>query len=70
MVTRSSYLNSSCERSDIEGFSFSLPVVGVLFSPVVSRWLGRQACGGEKFVRAISQITVRCRKLILSRDIG
>ena len=32
-----------------------LRAVGVLFSPMVSRWAGGQAGGGKKFVRAVSQ---------------
>ena len=43
----------------------NLRAVGVLLSPMVSRWAG----GRKKFVRAVSE-TVRCRKLILGRDIA
>ena len=44
-----------------------LRAVGVLFSPMVSGWVGgrwEEVCPG-----CISE-TVRCRKLILGRDIG
>ena len=43
-----------------------LRAVGVLFSPMVSGWAGgrKRVCPG-----CISE-TVRCRKLILGRDIG
>ena len=39
-----------------------LRAVGVLFSPIVSGWVG----GGKKAVSFV----VSCRKLILGRDIG
>ena len=47
----------------------------VLFSPVVSRWVGVQAGGlvdvrREKVCSGCISETVRCRKLILGRDIG
>ena len=41
--------------------------VGVLFSLMVSRWVGRRQ--EEVCPDCISE-TVRCRKLILGRDIG
>ena len=49
--------------------------VGVLFSPMVSGWAGGQAScrvGGqrEKVCPGYISETVRCRKLILGRDIG
>ena len=37
--------------------------VGVLFSPMLSRWEVGRVGGGKK-------LAVRCRKLILGRDIG
>ena len=45
--------------------------VGVLFSPMVSGWSGVRAGGRREIVcpGCISE-TVRCRKLILGRDIG
>ena len=42
-----------------------LRAVGVLFSPMVSGWMGGRR---EKFVPAVSPKP--CRKLILGRDIG
>ena len=53
----------------------ALMAVGVLFSPMVSGWSGGRASGR---VRGRQEIvcpgciseTVRCRKLILGRDIG
>ena len=60
-------------------FSFITPqplmAVGVLFSPMVSRWSGGRPSGrvgGRREIvcpGCISE-TVRCRKLILGRDIG
>ena len=44
-----------------------LRAVGVLFSPMVSRWEGRQR---EKVCQFCISETVRCGKLILGRDIG
>ena len=53
--------------------------VRVLFSPMVSRWVGVQAGRsgiwvggqpGEKVCRGYISETVRCRKLKLGRDIG
>ena len=44
-----------------------LRAVGVLFSPMVSRWVGGR---WEKVCLACISETVRCRKLILGRDIG
>ena len=44
-----------------------LRAVGVLFSPMVSGWAGRQ---WEKVCPGCISETIRCRKLILSRDIG
>ena len=48
---------------------------GIVFSHGI--WMGGWASGGavgravgEKFLRAVSQKNVRCRKLILGRDIG
>ena len=48
-----------------------LRAVGVLFSPMVSGWAGGRAGGRREIVcpGCISE-TVRCRKLILGRDIG
>ena len=48
-----------------------LRAVGVLFSPMVSGWAGGRVCGRREIVcpGCISE-TVRCRKLILGRDIG
>ena len=52
-----------------------LRAVGVLFSPMVSGWAGRRTswwAGGrpEKVCPGCISETVRCRKLILCRDIG
>ena len=44
-----------------------LRAVGVLFSPMVSRWAGGRR---EKVCLGCISETVRCRKLILGRDIG
>ena len=44
-----------------------LRAVGVLFSPMVSRWAGGRR---EKVSSGCISETVRCRKLILGRDIG
>ena len=61
------------------GLTFITPqplrAVGVLFSPMVSGWAGgRASCrvGGrrEKVCPGCISETVRCRKLILGRDIG
>ena len=41
--------------------------VGVLFSPIVSGWAGWQR---EKVCPGCISETVRCRKLILGKDIG
>ena len=48
-----------------------LRAVGVLFSPMVSGWVGGRAVGRWEIVcpGCISE-TVRCRKFILGRDIG
>ena len=48
-----------------------LRAVGVLFSPMVSGWAGGWVGGRREIVcpGCISE-TVRCRKLILGRDIG
>ena len=43
-----------------------LKAVGVLFSPMVSGWTG----GREKVCPGCISETVRCRKLMLGRDIG
>ena len=45
-----------------------LRAVGVLFSPMVSRWAGRRVAG--KCLSGLYSEIVRCRKLILGRDIG
>ena len=45
-----------------------LRAVGVLFSPMVSGWAGGRAAG--KVCPGCISETVRCRKLILGRDIG
>ena len=42
-------------------------IVGVLFSPMVSGWAGGQR---ENVCLACISETVRCRKLMLGRDIG
>ena len=44
-----------------------LRAAGVLFSPMVSGWAGGQR---EKVCPGCISETVRCRKLILGRDIG
>ena len=44
-----------------------LRAVGVLFSPMVSGWAGGRQ---EKVCPGCIPETVRCRKLILGRDIG
>ena len=44
-----------------------LRAVGVLFSPMVSGWVGGLR---EKVCPGYISETIRCRKLILSRDIG
>ena len=44
--------------------------VGVLFSPMVSGWAGGRVGGREKVCPGCILETVRCRKLILGRDIG
>ena len=48
-----------------------LRAVGVLFSPMVSGWTGGRPGGWREIVcpGCISE-TVRCRKLILGRDIS
>ena len=52
--------------------NYCLRAVGVLFSPMVSGWVGGRAVGGrqEKNCPACISETVRCRNLILGRDIG
>ena len=45
-----------------------LRAVGLLFSPMVSRWADRWAAG--KVCLACISGTVRCRKLILGEDVG
>ena len=51
-----------------------LRAVGVLFSPMVSGWAGGRAGvragGGKRVCPGCISETVRCRKLILGRDIG
>ena len=48
-----------------------LRAVGVLFSPMVSGWVGGLVGGRqEKVCPGCISETVRCRKLILGRDIG
>ena len=44
-----------------------LRAVGVLFSPMMSGWAGGRR---EKVCPGCISETVRCRKLILGRDIG
>ena len=44
-----------------------LRAVGVLFSPMVSGWVGGRR---EKVCPGCISETVRCKKLILGRDIG
>ena len=49
-----------------------LGAVGVLFTPMVSRWAGGQAGGlaaGKVCLACISE-AISCRKLILGMDIG
>ena len=62
-----------------KSLGFSTPqhlrAVGVLFSPVVSGWAGCQSSGWaggqrEKVCPGCISETVRCRKMILGRDIG
>ena len=68
---QSSYLKNSLIKSDIIVFiPQPLRAAGLLLSPIVSGLAGRQAGGGEKFVQGCVSETVRCRKLILDRDIG
>ena len=45
----------------------TLRAVGVLFSPMVSGWVGGRR---EKVFPGCISETVRCRKLVLGRDIG
>ena len=48
-----------------------LRAVGVLFSPMVSGWaVGRAGGRQEKVSPGCISETIRCRKLILGRDIG
>ena len=48
-----------------------LRAVGALLSPMVSGWAGIQVGGRrEKVCSGCTSETVRCRKLILGRDIG
>ena len=51
-----------------------LRAVGVLFSPMVSGWAGGRpggwVGGGKRVCPGCISETVRCRKLILGRDIG
>ena len=51
-----------------------LRAVGVLFSPMVSGWAGVRAGGwaggGKRVCPGCISETVRCRKLMLGRDIG
>ena len=48
-----------------------LRAVGVLFSPMVSRWVGGRAGGRrEEVCPACISESIRSRKLILGRDIG
>ena len=52
-----------------------LRAVGVLFSPMVSGWAGgrpggRAGARRDKVCPGCISETVRCRKLILGRDIG
>ena len=58
-VNRRSATNSECSIFAPQ----PLRAVGVLFSPMVSRW------AGEVCPACISE-TIRCKKLILGRDIG
>ena len=55
----------------ISARSLTLRAVGVLFSPMVSEWVGGWVGGRQEIVcpGCISE-TVRCRKFILGRDIG
>ena len=59
----------------ISFYPTAVKAVGVLFSPMVSRWVGGRAVGQadgrlEEVCTACISETVRCRKLILGRDIG
>ena len=60
-LIRISYLET------INFYPTPLRAVGVLFSPMVSGWAGRRQ---EKVCPGCISETVRCRKLILCRDIG
>ena len=47
-----------------------LRAVGVLFSPMVSEWVGGRTGGGKKVCLSCMSETIRCRKLMLGREIG
>ena len=73
LESQSDYPSSPMGQSRVTGCRFwvftpqPLRAVGVLFSPMVSGWAGGR--WEIVFPGCISE-TVRCRKLILSRDIG
>ena len=48
--------------------SLLLGLLGVLFSPMEGGWAGGEMAG--KFFLGFISVTVSCRKLIVSRDIG
>ena len=57
-------MSQAVVRSSVQKLGFScqflmvylpLSAVGVLFSPMVSGWVGGRAVRGKKFVRAVSQ---------------
>ena len=56
-----------CAR--LSGF-YSTALNGVLFSPMVSGWVGGWVGSEEKVCPGCISETMRCRKLILGRDIG
>ena len=69
VIASFSFGAKECAEEFLQRYVFTpqpLRAVGVLFSPMVSGWAGRReiVCPG-----CISE-TVRCRKLILGRDIG
>ena len=64
------YAPKNCSYMWIDIYIFNpqpLRAVGVLFSPMVSGWAGGRR---DKVCPGCISETVRCRKLILGRDIG
>ena len=49
------FQNYKAQRHTVFFTPQSLRAVGVLFSPMVSRWVSGWACSGKKFVWAVSQ---------------